>query len=76
MGELSSNRTGENDVQIETENEKFTGMCSRSPQNHVFGNYTLLFGRARYGEEMYQNFKTHLRDFVFLIKSHCFVTLS
>ena len=31
MAELSSNGTGENGVQVETENEKFTVMCSRTP---------------------------------------------
>ena len=41
------NRFGRNGVQAKTENEKFAVMCSRSPQNLKFGNFTLLFGRAR-----------------------------
>ena len=46
---LFSNRTGGNGVQVETENENFTVMCSRTPQkqNLKFGNFTLLFGRVR-----------------------------
>ena len=41
---LSSNRTGGNGIQVEMENEKFTAMCSRCPQNLKFGHFTLLFG--------------------------------
>ena len=33
MAELSSNSTGGKGVQVETEDEKFTVMCSRSRQN-------------------------------------------
>ena len=53
VAELSSNRTGGNGAQVETENEKFTVMCSSSPQNLEFGHFTLLF--AEHGEKMYQN---------------------
>ena len=31
VAELSSNRTGGNGLQVSTENEKFTVICSRSP---------------------------------------------
>ena len=51
--ELSSNRTGGNGVQVETENEKFTVKCSRSPQNLEYGHFVLLL--AEYGEEMCPN---------------------
>ena len=54
VAELSSNRTDGNGIQVESENEKCIIMCSRSPQNLEFGNFTLLFGRD-YGEEMYQD---------------------
>ena len=33
---------------VETENDKSTVMCSRSPQNLEFSHFTLLFGRARW----------------------------
>ena len=48
-GELSRNQTGRNGVQVKKENEKFTVVCSRSPQNFAFGHFTLLFciGRQR-----------------------------
>ena len=75
MAELSSNRTGENGVQVETENEKFTVMCSRPPKNLEFGNFMLLFGRVR--RRNVPKFITHVQGvFVFLIKPYCFVTLS
>ena len=45
MAELFGNRTNGNGVQVETENDKFTVICSRSPQNLGFGHFTLLFGR-------------------------------
>ena len=46
VAELSSKRTGGKGVQVETKNENFTVMCSRSPQNLEFGYFTLLFGRV------------------------------
>ena len=42
-GELSENQIGRNGVQGKKEKEKFTVMCSRSPQNLEFGHFTLLF---------------------------------
>ena len=54
------NRTGGDDVQVETENEKFTVMCSRSPQNLELGN---RFGRV-------QQRYVQSRAFIFLIKSY------
>ena len=44
----NSNRTGGNGVQVETENETFSVVCSRSPQNLEFGHF-VLFGRVRAG---------------------------
>ena len=48
VAELSSNRTGGNGVQVETEIKKNTAMYSRSPQNFEFGYFTFLLGRARW----------------------------
>ena len=42
VAELSSKRTGGNRVQVETEYETFTVMCSRSPQNVEFSHFTSL----------------------------------
>ena len=72
VAELSRNRTRGSGVQVETENEKFTVMCSRSQQTLEFGHFTLLFGRVRRRNE--PEFKTHVH--FFLIKSYCFVTFS
>ena len=46
MAELSSNRTGGNSVQVETENEKLTAMHLSSPQNLEIGHFMLSFGRV------------------------------
>ena len=48
VAQLSNNRTGGNGVQVETEIETFTVMCSRSPQSLEFSHFTLWFGRARW----------------------------
>ena len=53
VAELSRNRTCGNGVQAEAENEKFTVMCSRSPQNLEF--VILRCCLAKYGEETFQN---------------------
>ena len=63
VAELSSNRTGENGVQVETANGKFTFMSSRSPQNLEFGHFTLLFGRARLRNV--PKFKMHVEGLCF-----------
>ena len=56
MAELSSvNRTCGNGVQVKTENNKITVVCSRSPQNLKFGHFTLLFALAGDDEEKYEN---------------------
>ena len=47
VAELSSNRTGGNGVQVDTEKGKYTVVYSRSPQNLEFGHFTLLFGRVQ-----------------------------
>ena len=59
VAELSSNGTGENGVQVETENGKFTFMCSRSQQNLEFGNFTLLFGGAHKSSTVKKCTKTY-----------------
>ena len=46
-GELSRNQIGGCGVQVKNENEKFTVVRSRSPQNLKFGHFTLLFCRGR-----------------------------
>ena len=54
-GELSRNQIGRSGVQVKKENEKFTAVRSRSPQNLKCCHFTLLFCRER--QEMYQNVK-------------------
>ena len=54
VAKLSSNKTGENGVQVETENEKFIVMCPE------FGHFTLLFGRVR--QRNVPKFKMHVRS--------------
>ena len=46
-GELSRNQIGRSGVQFKKENEKFTVVRSRSPQNLECGHFTLLFCRGR-----------------------------
>ena len=52
---LSRNQIGRSGVQVKKQNEKFTVLCSRRPQNIEFGRFTLLFHRER--QKMYQNLK-------------------
>ena len=61
--EQSSNRTGGNGVQVETEIENFTVMCSPSPQDLEFGHFTLWLGRARWGNV--PKFVTHVQGLCF-----------
>ena len=63
VAELSSNGTGGKGVQVETENEKFTVMCSRSPQNLGFSHFTLLFGRE---------WQTNVPKFITHVQGLCF----
>ena len=42
VAQLSSGRTGGNSLQVSAENEKFTVICSRSPQNLEFGHFMWL----------------------------------
>ena len=49
-GELPIVRSG---VQVKKENENFTVVCSRSPQNLECGNFSRCF-LAQDGKEMYQ----------------------
>ena len=46
-GELSRNQIGWSGEQVKKENEKFTVVRSRSPQNLKCGHFTLLFCRGR-----------------------------
>ena len=48
-----ANYPGTKLVQVKRENETFTVVCSRSPQNLEFGYFTMLF--VEDGKEMYQN---------------------
>ena len=50
-GELPRNKSGRSGVEVKKENEKFTVVCSPSPQCLKFGHFTLLFckGRQRNG---------------------------
>ena len=61
-GELSRNQIGRSGVQVKKENQKFTAVRSRSPQNLKCGHFTLLFCRER--QEMYQNVKRTCRPIV------------
>ena len=66
LAELSSNRTGGNGIQVETENEKFTIVCSCTPQNFEFGHFTLLFGRVR---------RRNVANFAFQISCKSYIVL-
>ena len=47
-GELSRNQIDRSGVQVKKENEKFTAVRLRSPQNLKRGHFTLLFCRGRH----------------------------
>ena len=71
-GELSRNQIGRSGVQVKKENEKFTVVRSRSPQNLKCGHFTLLFCRRR--QRNVPKCKTHVQsNFFWLI---CFAALS
>ena len=75
VAKLSSNRTGGNSAQVETENEKFTAMCSCCPQNLKFGHFSLsVWPSTETKCTKIQNARA--RPIVLLIKSYCFVTFS
>ena len=59
-GELFRNQIGRSSVQVKKENEKFTVVCSRSPQNIKCGHFTLLFCRGR--QRNVPKCKTHLQS--------------
>ena len=65
-GELSRNQIGRSGVQVKEENEKFTVVRSRSPQNLICGHFTLLFCRG--WQRNVQNVKPTCRAIVLLIK--------
>ena len=46
-GELPRNQIGRRVIRVKKENEKFTVVCSCSPENREFGHFTLLFCRGR-----------------------------
>ena len=59
-GVLSRNQIGRSGVQVKKENEKFTVVCSRSPQNLKCGHFTLLFCSGRQGNV--PECKTHVQS--------------
>ena len=67
VDEVSGNYIDKNDVQVRKENEKFTVVCSRSPQNLKFGHFTLLFSRGRQ-----RNVQKHIMH----VQSDCFCQLN
>ena len=67
-GELSRNQiAGRSGAQVKKENEKFTVVLSRSPQNLKCGHFTLLFCRGR--QRNVPKCKTH-------VQSDCFSSLN
>ena len=58
-GELLRNEIGRGGVQVKRQNENFTVVCSRSPQNLEFGHFTLLFCRGR--QRNVPKFITHVQ---------------
>ena len=57
---LSRNQIGRSTVQVKEENETFTVVCSRSPQNVEIGHFTLLFCRER--QRNVSKCKTHVQS--------------
>ena len=74
MSELSSNRIDGNGVQAETGNEKFTIVCSRSPQNLEFGHFTFLFARVHAAKKCSKISNARAGPLFFSLNPHCFVT--
>ena len=66
-GELSRTQIGRSSAQVKKENEKFTVVRSRSPQNLKCGHFTLLFCRGR--QRNVPKCKTH-------VQSYCFCSLN
>ena len=66
-GELSRNQIGRSGVQVKKENEKFTVVRSRSPQNLKCGHFMLSFCRGR--QRNAPKCKTHA-------KRDCFCSLN
>ena len=56
--ELSRKQIGKHGDQVNKDNEKFTFVCSRSPQNLEFGHFMLLFCRGRQRNVL--KFKIHV----------------
>ena len=65
--ELPRNQIGRRVIGIKKENEKFTVVCSRSPQILEFGHFTLLFCTGRHRNV--PKFKTH-------VQGDCFSSLN
>ena len=63
VAEPSWNRIGRKGVQVQTENDEFGVMCSRSPQNFKFGHFTLLFCRRTV---------ENVPKFIAHVQGHCF----
>ena len=66
-GELSRNQIGRSGLQVKKENEKFTAVRSRSPQNLECGHFMLLFCRGQ--QRNVPKCKTH-------VQSDCFCSLN
>ena len=60
-GELSMNQIGRSGVQVKKENEKFTAVRSRSPQNLECGHFTLL-GSLKAGFHMIADRRSLIAD--------------
>ena len=73
-GELSRNQTGGSSVQVKKENEKFTVVPSRSPQNLKCGHFTLLFCRGQQRNE--PKCKTYVQSDCFCSLTYGFAALS
>ena len=65
--ELLRNQIGRRVIRIKKENEKFTVVCSRSPQILEFGHFTLLFCTGRHRNV--PKLKTH-------VQGDCFPSLN
>ena len=65
-GELFRKQIGKSGVQVNKENERFTAVRSRSPQNLECGHFTLLFYRGQ--QRNASKCKTHVQCLFLLIK--------
>ena len=66
-GKLPRNQIGRHGISVEKENEKFTVVCSRSPQSLEFGHLRCCFAENS-KKYMYQNIKCMRKAIFFLMK--------